>query len=100
LLRITQPGPVTLVTIRLEGKLLGAWVDEAHQVIAQARATDAICVNLMGLSFADERGIELLRTLRREGVPFIGGSPLIEGLLALSDGHARGIVSTEISHDE
>lgn len=100
MLRITKPGPVTLVTIGLEGKLLGAWVDEAHLVIAAARATDAICLNLKGLTFADTRGIELLRTLRGDGIPLIGGSALIEGLLALNEDDAKRIVSETISPDE
>jgi anti-anti-sigma regulatory factor len=89
LLLITQPVPMTLVSIGLEGKLLGAWVEEARQIIAAARAFDRVCLNLQGLTFADSRGIELLRTLRREGVPLLGCSPLIEGLLASDEAAAR-----------
>jgi hypothetical protein len=85
LLLITQPVPMTLVSIGLEGKLLGAWVDEARQIVAAARACDRVCLNLQDLAFADSRGIELLRTLRREGVPLMGCSPLIEGLLASTE---------------
>jgi hypothetical protein len=77
---------VTLVSIGLEGKLLGAWVEEARQIVAAARASDRVCLNLQGLTFADSGGVELLRTLRREGVPLLGCSALIEGLLAATDG--------------
>jgi hypothetical protein len=48
-------------------------------------------VNLEGLTFADSRGIELLRTLRREGIPLLGCSPLIEGLLAADDDSTNAV---------
>ena len=89
MLLITRPVPVHLVSIGLEGKLLGAWVEEARQIIAAARASDRVCLNLQGLTFADSRGIELLRALRREGIPFLGCSPLIEGLLASNEAAAN-----------
>ena len=85
MLRITQPVQMTLVSIGLEGKLIGAWVGETRQIIATASASNRVCLNLQGLTFADSRGIELLRTLRREGIPLLGCSPLLEGLLAGTD---------------
>ncbi len=88
MLLITSPVPMTLVSIGLEGKLLGAWVDEARQIVAAARASDRVCLNLQGLTFADSSGIELLRSLRREGIPLLGCSPLIEGLLDSNDSAA------------
>jgi len=92
---------VTLVSIGLEGKLLGAWVEEARQIVAAARASDRVCLNLQGLMFADSRGIELLRTLRREGVPLVGCSALIEGLLAANEASANGVATPAApSHDE
>ena len=101
LLFITQPTSVTLVSIGLEGKLLGAWVEEARQIVADARASDRVCLNLQGLMFADSRGIELLRTLRREGVPLVGCSALIEGLLAANEASANGVATPAApSHDE
>ena len=91
MLRITQPVQITLVAIGLEGKLIGAWVGETRQIIATASASNRVCLNLQGLTFADSRGIELLRTLRREGIPLLGCSPLIEGLLAANDVSANAI---------
>jgi hypothetical protein len=91
LLFITQPTAVTLVSIGLEGKLLGAWVEEARQIVAAARASDRVCLNLQGLTFADSGGVELLRTLRREGVPLLGCSALIEGLLAANEASANAV---------
>ena len=82
MLRITQPVQMTVVSIGLEGKLIGAWVGETRQIVATASASNRACLNLQGLTFADSCGIELLRTLRREGIPLLGCSPLIEGPLA------------------
>ena len=98
LLFITQPTAVTLVSIGLEGKLLGAWVEEARQIVAAARASDRVCLNLQGLTFADFGGVELLRALRREGVPLLGCSALIEGLLAANEASANAVATP--SHDQ
>ena len=91
MLLITRPVQMTLVSIGLEGKLIGAWVGETRQIIATASAANRVCLNLQGLTFADAHGIELLRSLRREGIPFLGCSPLIEGLLAANEVSASGI---------
>jgi aryl-alcohol dehydrogenase-like predicted oxidoreductase len=94
LLLITQPVQMTLVSIGLEGKLIGAWVGETRQIVATTSASNRVCLNLQRLTFADSRGIELLRTLRREGIPLLGCSPLIEGLLAANEASANAIPSS------
>jgi hypothetical protein len=98
---ITQPTAVSYVSIGFEGKLLGAWVEEARQIVAAVRASDRVCLNLQGLKFADSRGIELLHTLRREGVPLLGCSALIEGLLDANEVSANAVGTPAApSHDE
>jgi anti-anti-sigma regulatory factor len=82
---------MTLTSIGLQGKLVGAWVEEARQIVAAARASDRVCLDLRGLTFADSQGIELLRTLHREGIPLLGCSPLIEGLLASNEAVANAM---------
>lgn len=91
MLLITQPVQMTLTSIGLEGKLIGAWVSETRKIVATASASNRVCLNLQGLTFADSRGIELLRTLRREGIPLLDCSPLIEGLLAANEASANPI---------
>jgi hypothetical protein len=54
------------------------------------RATNAARADRL---LADSRGIEL-RTLRREGIPLLGCSPLIEGLLAANEVSANAIPSS------
>jgi hypothetical protein len=101
LLLITQPVQMTVVSIGLEGKLIGAWVGETRQIVATAGASNRVCLNLQGLTFADSRGIELLRTLRRGGIPLLGCSPLIEGLLAASEVLANALpLSTARARDD
>ena len=98
MLFITPPAPLTLVSIGLQGKLLGAWVDEARQVVMAARGSDRICLNLQGLTFADSRGVALLRALRRDGVPMVGCSALIEGLLDTNDPMMPPALTTDAPH--
>ena len=101
MLLITPPVPMTLISIGLEGKLLGPWVEEARHVVEAARALDRVCLDLRGLTFADARGVELLRTLRREGIPLMGCSPLMEGLLASNEVATTAMVpSTNIARHE
>lgn len=90
MLRISHSGSATPATIDLEGKLLGPWVDELRKVIAALRVQETVCLSLTHLSFADAEGIDLLRTLRHEGIELAGASPLIEGLLASREGVATG----------
>ena len=97
MLLITEPVPMTLLSISFQGKLLGAWVDEARKIVTTARVSERICLDLKGLTFADSRGVELLRTLRKEGVPLLGCSPLIEGLLAFSGSPPTAIDKTDRS---
>ena len=96
MLLITQPVQMTLALIGLEGKLIGAWVDETRRIVATTSASNRVCLNLQGLTFADSRGIELLRTLRREGIPLLGCSPLIEGLLAANEVPANAVPSSTV----
>jgi hypothetical protein len=94
LLLIPQPVQMTLESIGLEGKLIGAWIGETRQIVAKAGASSRVCLNLQGLTFADSRAIELLRTLRREGIPLLGCPLLIEGLLAANEVSANAIPSS------
>jgi anti-anti-sigma regulatory factor len=82
MLRITHGGSVSPATVDLDGRLVGPWVDEVRSIVAALRASGAVRLNLEHLSFADAHGLELLHTMRRDGVHLIGCSPLIEGLLA------------------
>jgi hypothetical protein len=71
----SSPGEVIL---RLEGSLIGPWVNELRRCCA------AVCNNGHQLSldltevlFADSKGLELLRTLRKSNVGLAGCSPFL-----------------------
>jgi hypothetical protein len=76
--------------LKLEGKLQGPWVDEAHDAYAFSAAQPSrIRLDLSGLTFADEEGAALLRELIRSGGQVVGCSSYIAELLQLSAGSRR-----------
>jgi anti-anti-sigma regulatory factor len=64
--------------LRVEGRLVGAWVPELQRV-AEERLTAgaAMALDLTGLEFADGAGAALLRALRDRGVSLVGPSPFV-----------------------
>jgi hypothetical protein len=70
------------VTLRLEGRLTAAWVDEFGRAVADAmREGDAVTLNLDGLSFADDRGVDVIRLAIGRGARVTGGSEFIGALI-------------------
>ncbi len=78
-------GDRSIEILKLEGTLQGPWVDETHDVYARSPAARSrICLDLSGLTFADEAGAALLRELIRRGASVVGCSSYIAELLQLS----------------
>ena len=67
--------------IKLEGKLLQAWVDEVRRLCVEAEEGSPPSLDLSGLSFVDRPGAELLQQLLREGVRIHACSPFMAELL-------------------
>jgi ABC-type transporter Mla MlaB component len=88
MLRITRMvGNDSVVTLKIEGKLQGPWVDEAQDACARSAAqASRTCLDLSGLNFADGEGVALLRALIRSGVRVVGCSSYIAELLRSSEG--------------
>ena len=88
MLRITRMvGNDSVEILKLEGKLQGPWVDEAHDAYALSAAqASRTCLDLSGLTFADGEGAALLRELIRSGAQVVGCSSYIAELLQLSAG--------------
>ncbi len=86
MLRITRTvGHDSVETLKLEGKLQGPWVREAQDAHAQSAAqVSRTCLDLTGLTFADEEGAALLRELIRSGAQVVGCSSYIAELLQVS----------------
>jgi ABC-type transporter Mla MlaB component len=72
----------TGLTLRLEGRLTAAWVDEFARELGSAMNRSAkVTMNLDGLSFADDRGVAVIRHAIDRGVRCAGGSEFIGALI-------------------
>jgi ABC-type transporter Mla MlaB component len=74
------------VTLKLEGQLLRAWVGELDAACDRHFA-DAISrrLDLRHVSFVDDAGVALLRTLIDQGVRIDGCSGFVAELLSLEN---------------
>lgn len=76
----TSPRSNATVTLRLEGQIVGYWVKELEMACAKARADGSpIILDLAGVSFIENDGLELLRRL--QSVSLINPSPFVAELL-------------------
>jgi hypothetical protein len=82
MLRITVSGQDSSCRIlRLEGKLLQAWVDEVRRLVVAADDGSLPALDLSGLSYVDRTGAELLQQLLRQGFPLHSCSLFVAELL-------------------
>ncbi len=78
--RIDKPG--TGCTLRLEGRVIGPWVEELRRSCEEALASStAVALDLSGVSFIDRPGIPLLQRLRDRGVVLVNCSGFVSALL-------------------
>lgn len=63
--------------LRLEGQLIGPWVDELRRACEALLVRGAVTLDLAGVSFVEQRGVQLLRTLARGGIPLRHCSPFV-----------------------
>jgi ABC-type transporter Mla MlaB component len=72
-------------TLKLEGKLLGPWVDELRRVCEELRVPPSeLCLNLSAVTFVDAAGFSLLVDLVRRGTTISECTGFVKELL--SDG--------------
>lgn len=83
MLRIScQDTPARPRILKLEGRLSGPWVDELDRVMAVAASPPGgVVLDLSGVTFADARGVGVLRELAERGVWLQGCSPFLTELL-------------------
>lgn len=78
----TVPGEGNGVTLRVEGRLAAAWVDEFERALGAARSEGAhVTIDLEGLSFADAAGVTVIRGAIEGGARLVGGSQFIGTLI-------------------
>ena len=77
MLRITVvESSETAVTLRVEGRITGPWVEELRTACNVHGFPDKVqlSLELADISFADAAGIGLLKELRNRGAGFIGAT--------------------------
>jgi hypothetical protein len=73
-------------TFKLEGKLLGPWVDELRNVCGQPLGRlEQVGLDLAAVTFVNAAGAELLRELIRQGVIVARCSAFVAELLHLEE---------------
>jgi hypothetical protein len=79
MLRITAVAPMNQVrTLRLEGQLIGPWVEELERSCTEGRTNGArLVLDLVGVSFIDNEGLALLRSLTDGAVTVINPSHFV-----------------------
>lgn len=79
-LKITVNQDNTAATLKLEGRLAGAWIPECARAwleLAQSLGPKKLRVDLRGLTFVDRDGAQLLSEIYRENRPqFLTNTPL------------------------
>jgi len=67
------------VTLRVEGRITGSWVEELRRACDARDLSDEVhlSLELAEVSFADVAGIELLKELRSRGVSFVRTNPFM-----------------------
>ena len=65
-------------TLRLEGDVIGVWVDELRRSSEEVLASgDRLVVDLADVGFVDRGGVELLQTLVGRGVALANASRFV-----------------------
>jgi len=76
--RLSQKGRG--LTIKLEGELIGAWVDAARDA-CEVRGRRPRRLDLADVTYVDAAGLQLLRDLTAEGVEIADCSSFVSELL-------------------
>ncbi|MGH2650580.1 MAG: STAS domain-containing protein [Actinomycetota bacterium] len=79
MLKITPiEAPVEAVTLRLEGRVIGAWVEELRQSCTRVLAQPVrLILDLTDVSFIDTDGLALVRSLADRQVTIVNCSPFV-----------------------
>jgi len=84
MLRVTKCENVGAFELKLEGKLAGRWVDVLEQCWKQAFESSAGKpgrVDLTAVTYVDDRGMDLLSQIHRDGAGLHGATCLAKGIV-------------------
>ncbi len=91
-LRITQEGDSGSASLRLEGRLEGAWVEVLRKAWDESPASldgRKVLVDLSSVSFADREGRALLLEMQKKGAVLAKASGFMRHILAAGDDSER-----------
>ena len=72
-------------TIKLEGKLVGPWIDELKLACGESLSSpERVCLDLCDLTFIDAAGARFLAGLIRDGARVIACSGFVAEMLHLN----------------
>jgi len=78
MLKISEPKANHAVTLKLEGRLIGPWVNQLRETCESHLAEKrSIKLDFADVSYADRGGVQLLMNLRTRGVEFVNCSPFL-----------------------
>ena len=83
MLRVTTTDKDQTITLKLEGKLAGPWVQEVTRVWAVAARSpqSAYVIDLSSVTFIDNPGRALLATMHRRGARLMASDCLIREIV-------------------
>ncbi|MES1177707.1 MAG: hypothetical protein ABUL62_25505 [Myxococcales bacterium] len=71
--------------LRVEGRLVGDWVQVLESELARLSEADRPALDLSGVDFADQPALALLQRMTERGVALVACSPLLQSLLGRSE---------------
>ena len=78
------------ITLRLEGRVIGPWVEEVRRVAEWVLASGAILTfDLSEVTFVDRQGIDLFRNLRDRDATFLNSSVFVAEQLKSGEWQGR-----------
>jgi hypothetical protein len=81
---VTTEPPAGGAVLRLEGQIIGPWVEELRRTCDGLLDSGAVALDLAHVSFVERRGVELLRALGTRGVSLLHCSPFVAEQLKAS----------------
>jgi ABC-type transporter Mla MlaB component len=80
MLKISQVGtPNHSVTLKLEGRVVGPWVEELRRICEPLLTKErSLKLDLAEVSYADSEGVAALNSLKSRGVRLNNCSPFVE----------------------
>ena len=100
MLRITSSGTPERLRLKLEGRLIGPWVNELKQAwSATAGEGKAVEVDLEAVSFADADGCQLLSQIEKAGTKLVRASAFLRQALGQGGRQPRNSGLSEVQNE-